>query len=207
MTEVVASGAPGVVDRVAALLDAGEVVVVPTDTVYGLAARPDLAGAAARLFALKGRGATVPVAVLCHDAAQALDLAEDPTGRGARLAAALWPGPLTLVLPRRPGPVLHLGEPAGTVGLRCPDHDLVRALAARVGPVAATSANRHGELPVAGAAEAVEVFGEAVALVVDGGPAPGTASTVVDLTVEPWVVRREGPITRADLEQHLTFDV
>lgn len=144
----------------AAALRGGRVVAVPTDTVYGIAALPTVAGATGRLFELKGRGADVPVAVLCADADQALALA-DPASMGEdvrRIAERLWPGPLTLVLPRRPGLGWELGRPAGTVGVRCPDHDLVRALAAEVGPIATTSANRHGEPTAATASEVARTF-------------------------------------------------
>jgi tRNA A37 threonylcarbamoyladenosine synthetase subunit TsaC/SUA5/YrdC len=92
------------------------------------------------------------------------------------------------------GVSLHLGEPADTVGVRVPDHPLVRAVAARVGPVATTSANRHGEPPVASADEALEVLGEAVALILDDGPIEGRPSTVIDATTRPWRVLREGPL-------------
>lgn len=193
---------PAVVARAASLLRAGAAVVVPTDTVYGLAALPSVGGATDRLFSLKGRSADVPIAVLCHDAAQAFELA-DGSRIGAdvrRLAAHLWPGPLTLVLPRRPGLALPLGHPPTTVGVRCPDHALVRALAAEVGPLATTSANRHGEPTPPTAREVADALGPAVALVVDGGPCSGAPSTVVDATRAPWRLLREGSMTLADVE-------
>lgn len=193
----------GDVDRVAAVvaqrLQAGGVVVLPTDTVYGLAALPANRAAMDRLFALKGRGATVPVAVLCADAGQALALAGSVTDAVAAVAARWWPGPLTLVLPRRPGVELHLGEPSSTVGLRVPDHALVRAVAAIVGPIAATSANRHGMLTPTSAAAIVADLGAGLDLVVDGGELAGGASTVIDASHEPWDVLREGPIPARDL--------
>ncbi len=145
MTEIVSSADAHVVDRVVAALDRGGTVVLPTDTVYGLAARADRVDATHRLFELKGRAMSVPIAVLCATTDQALALADDPHGHGARLAASFWPGPLTLVLPRRRGVQLHLGEPADTVGLRVPDHELIGVTASRVGPLATTSANPHGE--------------------------------------------------------------
>ena len=193
---------PPVVARAAALLRAGEAIVVPTDTVYGLAALPTVPGATDRLFALKDRGVDVPVAVLCHDADQALALA-DPASLGPdvrRIAARLWPGPLTLVLPRRPGLALALGHPPTTVGVRCPDHDLVRALADEVGPLATTSANRHGEPTPSTAAEVAAALGGGVPLVVDGGRCDGAPSTVVDATGPSWRVLREGAVTLASIE-------
>ncbi len=180
-------------DVVAALL-VGGVVVLPTDTVYGLVAVARDHAATAALFALKGRPEGVPLAVLCASVEQALALVDPSVGAPVEaVAARWWPGPLTLVLPRRDGVDLHLGEPAGTVGVRVPDHDLVRAVAARVGPIAATSANRHGA-PVAETAAAAAALGDRVALVVDGGTLEGRSSTVVDATAWPWVVLRAGPV-------------
>lgn len=182
-------------DDVVAALQAGGVVVIPTDTVYGLAARAHDRVAVDRLMALKDRPSEVPLAVLCASAEQALALAA-PAAPGAVSAVVdrWWPGPLTLVLPRRAGVQLHLGGPASTIGLRVPDHALVRAVSARVGPIAATSANRHGS-PVAStaAAAAAALAGEAT-LVIDGGPLPTRSSTVVDATTWPWVVLRAGPV-------------
>lgn len=204
LPDVVAAHGPaaGVVARAAAVLRAGELVVLPTDTVYGLAACPAVAGATDRLFAAKGRGADVPVAVLCADAEQALGLA-DPATLGAdvrRIAARLWPGPLTLVLRRRPDLAYELGEPAATVGVRCPAEPLVRALASAVGPLATTSANRHGEPTPATAAGVAEHFGPAVALVLDGGARSAPPSTVVDATGPGWRLLRAGSLTLHDVE-------
>lgn len=192
---------PGLVSRVAEALRAGAAVVVPTDTVYGVAALPAVRGATDRLFALKGRGADVPLAVLCSGADQAFELA-DPAGVGddvRRIAARLWPGPLTLVLPRRPDLGLALGEPPTTVGVRCPDHAFVRALAEAVGPLATTSANRHGEPTPATAAEAAAALGPGVVLAVDGGRCDGAPSTVVAVDADDWRVLREGSVRLSDL--------
>ena len=184
------------IDEIVAALDAGEVVLLPTDTVYGLAARAADHQATARLFALKGRSASVPVAVLCTDATQALALADpaDATGAAAVQAVAdrWWPGPLTLVVRRREGLDLRLGDPDQTIGLRVPDHVLVRAIAARVGPLATTSANRHGEPTAATAHAAAEAIGPGIAFVADGGRLDGEPSTVVDTTTRPWTVLRAG---------------
>jgi L-threonylcarbamoyladenylate synthase len=191
-------------DAVTLAIDAlrgGEVVALPTDTVYGLAALPTIAAATDRLFALKGRGTDTPIAVLCADAAQAFGLAapDAPTPDLRHIAAHLWPGPLTLVLPRRPGLGYELGEPAATVGVRCPDHAVVRAIAAAVGPIATTSANRHRE-PTAPTAEGVAAtFGAGLALVLDGGRCEAPPSTVVAVTGAEWKVLREGPIPVAEL--------
>jgi L-threonylcarbamoyladenylate synthase len=196
-------------DRLAAAVRAavdalrrGLVVALPTDTVYGIGALPDVPGATDRLFALKGRSADVPIAVLCADAEQALALA-DPSELGEdvlRIAERLWPGPLTLVLPRRPGLGYRLGAPAETVGVRCPDHDLVRALATEVGPIATTSANRHGEPTPPTAPEVAALFGDGVAVVLDSGRCAAPASTVVDASGPAWRLLREGELPLAAVE-------
>jgi L-threonylcarbamoyladenylate synthase len=117
-----------------------------------------------------------------------------------RLAARFWPGPLTLVLPRRPEAAgLALGGEADTVGVRCPDDGFVRALARRVGPVATTSANRHGQPTPATAEEAAAALTGEVAVVVDGGPRDGVPSTVVDCTGSELRVLRRGAIDEAAL--------
>ena len=186
------------VDEIVAVLERGGVVVLPTDTVYGLAALPSSADAVERVFALKGRRADVPIAVLCASAEQALELAEPAPGI-ERVAARFWPGPLTMVLPRRAGVELHLGEPAHTIGLRVPDHPLVRAVAERVGPIATTSANRHGDPTPPTAAEAGSSLEGEPDLVVDGGRLEASASTVVDATAALWTVLRDGPIDAAEV--------
>lgn len=190
------------VDEIVAALQSGQAVVLPTDTVYGLVALPGDPAATARLFSLKGRTEDVPLALLCASARQALALADPATGPAvAAVAERWWPGPLTLVVNRRTGVDLHIGEPATTVGLRVPDHDLVRAVAARVGPIAGTSANRHGDPTPATAHEAAAALGSGVALVVEGGRQEGVASTVIDTTRWPWVVLRTGAV---DPEEILT---
>jgi len=177
-------------------LRSGGVVVLPTETVYGVAARAADPGAVGELFVRKGRPADRRVAVLVADLDQARSLAVVDE-RAAMLAAARWPGPLTMVLPAVAGSV----EP--TVGVRCPDHDLVRAVAAAVGPIATTSANRSGDptpVDAAAAAASLRTGPDDDLLVLDGGSCAGVPSTVVDLTVDPAVVLRAGSVTAADLE-------
>ncbi len=188
--------APDAVTLAVDALRGGEVVALPTDTVYGLAALPTIPAATDRLFALKGRGSDTPIAVLCADAAQALGLAApDALADEVRhIAEHLWPGPLTLVLPRRPGLGYELGEPADTVGVRCPDHAVVRAVAAVVGPIATTSANHHREPTSPTAKGVAATFGAGLALVLDGGRCEAPPSTVVAVTGAEWKVLREGPI-------------
>lgn len=192
-------GASSDVDRVVAVLTAGGVVVLPTDTVYGLAARAADPVATGRLFACKGRGAGVPIAVLCSDPDQAFGLADDVGAVARSLASAHWPGAMTLVVPRRGDLDWDLGEPRTTIGLRCPDDALIQAVAARVGPLATTSANRHGVPTPATAPEAAASLLCTVDLVVDGGPRVGVASTVVDLCGPAPLVLRQGAVSVDDV--------
>ena len=142
---------------------------------------------------LKGRPGSMPIAILVASRAQAETLAADIAGPAALAMDAFWPGPLTVVLAARdPG-----GQP--TVGVRCPAHDFVRRLAQRIGPLAVTSANRHGEPTPVEAHEAAAVLAGDVALVVDGGPCEGVASTVIDGTDPTLPVLRQGPIRREDI--------
>ena len=197
---VVGSDDPGACERAAAELRAGGTLILPTDTVYGLAALPTHPGAVERLFELKDRGAHQPVAVLVAEVHQALELVDFESAEVERWMAELWPGPLTLVLARSAfARQLALGGDDRTIGVRCPDHSFVRALAAEVGPIATTSANRHGEPTPTSAREAAASLAGAVSLVVDGGPAGTVASTVVDASVTPWAILREGAIPAASL--------
>jgi len=189
---------PDRLDDVAAALAAGGCVGIPTDTVYGLAARLGDRAAVEALFQLKGRAATKAMAVLVDSVESAAALGELDAVSGA-LASRFWPGPLTLVLRRRAGLDVDLGGDEATVGLRCPDFDLVRELARRVGPIVTTSANRSGEPTLETAAEIVEAFGPALSVVVEGGRLSAAASTVVDVSGPGVVVLREGPITTAQL--------
>ena len=172
-----------------AALRRGALVVIPTDTVYGLAARADDARAMARVFELKGRDAGKSIAVLVADLGQARSL----TTHGLDRFAPFWPGPLTVVVPRASDAVLYIGTDDATVGIRCPDDAFVRRLALEVGPIAATSANASGA-PTPATAAAIATLFPSVSIVVDGGPRRGLASTVIDATVDPPAVLRVGSL-------------
>ncbi|MEY2403620.1 MAG: L-threonylcarbamoyladenylate synthase, partial [Acidimicrobiaceae bacterium] len=156
VSEFLALDDSAALDAAEAALRAGQPIVVPTDTVYGLAALPS---STEILVSLKGRPESMPIAVLVASLDQATSVAS-MSGAADRLARRFWPGPLTIVMDRRGGD--------GTVGVRWPDHDFIRALARRVGPLAVTSANRHGEPTPATAREAAAALIGDVALVVDG---------------------------------------
>jgi tRNA threonylcarbamoyl adenosine modification protein (Sua5/YciO/YrdC/YwlC family) len=181
-------------------LGAGDIVGIPTDTVYGLAADPFHTGASDRLFAVKARPRTVELPVLVADAEQALDLTIAVPDAARRLMARYWPGALTLVLPRRPDLNADLGDDDATIGIRCPAHPVPIALCRELGPVATTSANRHGEPPVATASELAQVLGSSVKLILDAGICTGSPSTVVDCTgIEPRLLR-EGRVPWEDIQ-------
>lgn len=182
-------------------LAAGRLVAFPTETVYGLGARADAAAAVAAVYAAKGRPADHPLIVHLAEAGDAAGFAQDWPPLAARLAAAFWPGPLTLIVPRRPG---IAGDAAGgqpSIGLRCPDHPAARALlrAARalgVPGVAAPSANAFGRVSPTTADHVAEEFaalGAEALLILDGGPcAVGIESTIVDLSRGHAVLLRPG---------------
>jgi L-threonylcarbamoyladenylate synthase len=197
------------VAQAAALIAAGELVAFPTETVYGLGARADDDAAVARIFEAKGRPSEHPLIVHVADAEHARAFAAAWPPLAQRLADAFWPGPLTLIVPRRP----ELGAAAAggqdTIGLRCPAHPMAHALLAAcaqqgVAGVAAPSANRFGRVSPTTAAHVHDEFGDAVH-VLDGGPCQvGIESAIVDCSrpssVGP-VLLRPGALTREALSQ------
>ena len=202
--ELLAVGERTALRRAAAALADGDVVAVPTDTVYGLAADPSQPEAVARLFALKGRPDDVPLPVLVAGPEQVVLLAAELEPAAAALADRFWPGPLTLVVPRRPGFTVDLGGPPAarqTVGIRRPDHPVVVALCELLGPLAVTSANLHGAPPATTAAEVAAVFAgsDQPAIVLDGGTCGGAPSTVVECRGPASRCLREGALAWAEL--------
>ena len=186
------------VDVVGKLLVAGACVGLPTDTVYGLAARLASPDAIRDLFELKGRSLTNAIAVLVDSTATAQQLGVLDE-RALAIAEQFWPGPLTMVVRRRPGLDVDLGGDAAFIGLRVPAHELIRALATLVGPLATTSANRAGEPTLGSAVEIAERFGASLGAVLDGGPSADSASTVINVGGDELIVLREGPITAAQV--------
>jgi L-threonylcarbamoyladenylate synthase len=187
VTKFAALADPSALDDAVGVVRAGGTIVLPTDTVYGLGTSP---ASIAKLYALKDRPDSVPIAVLVAAIGQADELVTF-TETAARIGAALWPGPLTMVLARRDG--------EGTLGVRLPDHEFVTALARSAGPLAVTSANRHGAPTPPNARDAAAALTGTVDLVVDGGPCSGVASTVVDLTQGDVVILRTGTITEEQI--------
>ena len=185
---------PEAIADAARLLRAGELVGVPTETVYGLAGRALDPASIARIFAVKGRPPGHPLIAHVLDLDGARAVASDVEAARA-LAAAFWPGPLTFVLPRGAAPA-ELSGGLPTVAVRAPAHPIMRALIRELGePIAAPSANRFQQLSPTTAAHVVQALGDAIPLVLDGGPcARGIESTVVDLCGPPAILR-PGPIS------------
>lgn len=202
MTIVPALGDPvpaGAVEAALKALASGQIVALPTDTVYGLAADPFATGGGDRLFLVKRRPREVDLPVLVSGEEQALELATAVPDLARRLMERFWPGALTLVLPRRPDLRADLGTDEATVGVRCPGHPVPMALCRAHGPLATTSANRHGDPTPPTAGEVAAVFGDSVAVVLDGGPCEGAPSTVVDCTGTEPKLLREGRIPWDDV--------
>jgi L-threonylcarbamoyladenylate synthase len=179
------------------LLRSGGVVAFPTETVYGLGAAALDASAVQRIFVAKGRPAHNPLIVHALDTTAACTLVTEWPATAAALAERFWPGPLTLVLPRR-AEVPDLVTGGGpTVAVRVSAHPVARGLIAALGgPIAAPSANRSGQLSPTTAQHVWASLGTAVDLILDGGPTPaGLESTVLDLTTDPPTLLRPGPIS------------
>ncbi|WP_084077530.1 L-threonylcarbamoyladenylate synthase [Demequina sp. NBRC 110057] len=179
----------------------GAVIVLPTDTVYGVGADAFNADAVAAVLAAKGRGRQMPPPVLMPDARTVDGLGYDIPAAARALMDACWPGALTVIVHAQPSLAWDLGDTHGTVALRVPDHPAALALLKRTGPLAVTSANRTGEPAATTASAAKEQLGDSVAVYLDGGDSPlGTASTIVDAT-DPAGLRviRDGGITRERL--------
>ena len=192
---------PAAVDEAVAQLRAGRVVAIPTDTVYGVAVDPFQPGAADRLFVAKDRPKDVQLPILVAAPEDLVGLVEGEVDVFARrLVDRFWPGALTIVLPRRRDlRELDLGGDASTIGVRCPDHRLARALCREVGPLATTSANRHKEPTPPDAGGVAAALGGGVALVLDGGRCEGAPSTVVSVLDDEVRILREGRISTDQL--------
>ncbi len=185
----------------------GDLVVLPTDTVYGIGANAFDAQAVAALLAAKGRGRDMPVPVLVGSW-QTIDGLVFPVPDAAReLIAAFWPGALSLVVRQVPSLMWDLGDSDGTVMLRMPLHPVAIELLREVGPMAVSSANISGQTPAVQVDEAQRQLGESVAVYLDGGPSPRrAASSIVDLSGPTPRILRAGPISAAAIAEVLGVD-
>lgn len=182
----------------------GQLVVLPTDTVYGLAADAFDPKAVEQLLAAKGRGRDMPPPVLVSTATTLDALATQIPDYVRTLVAAHWPGPLTVVCHQQTSLRWDLGDTRGTVAVRMPDHELAREILDRTGPLAVSSANRTGEPAATDADRALAMLEGAVEVVVDDGSSPGaTPSTIIDATGERPRVLRVGALSVAELDETL----
>ena len=182
----------------------GELVVLPTDTVYGVGADAFSAGAVAAILAAKGRGREMPPPVLIPNPRTVDGLATHVPDYARDLMAAFWPGPLTLVLYAQASLMWDLGDTNGTVALRMPQDDTALKLLDEVGPMAVTSANISGQPPARTVVDAAAQLGSAVSVYLDAGPsASGLASTILDCTGEAPVILRAGALSISQIQKVL----
>lgn len=196
MTEWIAADDPAAAEHVSRVIRAGGLVILPTDTVYGVAADWRQVEAIAALYTAKRRPPDKAIPILLADPEHLNVVSYNIPQMARKLAAAFWPGPLTITVPKRPD-VPEIVSTYPTVGVRIPDHTAARAaLRACGGALAVTSANSSGGPNALTAQAAADALGRAIALVLDGGECPGgEPSTVVDVSGGDPVIVREGPIT------------
>jgi L-threonylcarbamoyladenylate synthase len=199
MAEVVhidpAQPSPPLIAKAAKVITRGGVIIYPTETLYGLGANPLDTEAMKRLYEIKGREGAKPIPFLIKDQEMLATLAEEIPPIGRRLIERYWPGPLTLIFRARERLPAPLRGEAGTIGLRISSHPIARGIVGAVDcPLTATSANPAGEGDLTDCQSIVQTFGDQVDLIVDGGRVGGVGSTVVDLTMNPPKVVREGMI-------------
>ncbi len=205
---IVSGTDPAALQRAAAELAAGELVAFPTETVYGLGARADDDAAVAKIFAAKGRPADHPLIVHVADVAAARAFASEWPEAAQKLADAFWPGPLTVIVPRRSGMGTASAAGQTSIGLRCPSHPVARALldaaaALGVAGVSGPSANRFGRISPTTAAHVFEEFGDAMTIVDGGDCDAGIESAIVDCSRGAPRLLRPGVLTRDELEAKL----
>ncbi len=205
MTQILLTDNPSAILTAANILHRGGLVAFPTDTVYGVGAHGFQPAAIERLFQVKGRAHTKAIPLLIADEAQMHQVARMIPTRATTLIRQFWPGALTLVVWKSDLVPNELTGGGPTVAVRLPDHPVTRALIRAAGvPLATTSANRSGHPDSITAADVEHELGDTVDLILDGGTCPGgIPSTVVDLTVEPVVVLRVGPISEREIQAAL----
>lgn len=193
---VVAINHPLAMDYAVACIQKGGILVLPTDTVYGIGCSLFHPEGISRLYEIKGRDNAKAIAVLIGDVAQTSQVALNLNPYALRLAEAFWPGGITLVVNKQPTIPPALSA-LPTVGIRIPNYGFVRDLARRLGPLAVTSANLSGQPSARNLQEVIEQLGDGLDLYIDGGTASasGLSSTVVDCTGAQPVILREGPIS------------
>jgi L-threonylcarbamoyladenylate synthase len=187
-----------------ATLTAGEIVIYPTDTLYALGGLALRAEAATRVRAAKGREAQKALPLVAADLEQVESLSASVPDPARVLARVFWPGPLTLVLRAADAVPAEITAGTGTIAVRIPASELTRLLCEQAGPLISTSANRAGEPPALTCREAQAAVGESAAAAIDAGPGRRAPSTIVDMTVNPPRLLREGAVAWDDVRRHLS---
>lgn len=183
------------INKAAAVIRTGGIIVYPTETLYGLGADPLDSEAIKRLYEIKGREADKPIPYLIKDQEMLATLVDEIPPIGRQLMERYWPGPLTLIFQATEGLPPPLRGEAGTIGVRISAHPIARLIVEAVNaPLTSTSANPAGTGDLIDARSIAEILGDEVDLIIDGGEVAGRGSTVVDLTVDPPKVVREGMI-------------
>lgn len=188
------------IDKAVAATREGRLIVLPTDTVYGIAADAFNAEAVGALLAAKERGRDYPVPVLIGNPGVLAGLVVEVPLNAQRLADAFWPGALTIIVPYAPSLAWDLGQTGGSVAVRMPNHPVTLDLLRRTGPLGVSSANKHGQSPAQTAAAAADQLGDAVDVFLEAGPLDDAVpSTIVDCTGMRPVIVREGSLSLSDI--------
>ena len=201
-TRILSIQDPQALSIAAKIIGQGGLVVFPTDTIYGLAADPWNGQAIQDIYIAKGRSQEKAIPVLIGSLPQLSLITQSLSDKMLTLAASFWPGPLTLVLPKKESLAEELSQ-YPTLGVRMPDNPFTLALLLQTGPLATTSANISGTSNPVNAQDVINQLNSRVDLILDGGNTPGdSASTVVDCTNDDLIILREGPISYDDLLKH-----
>ena len=202
-TEILHASSKDTMLRALAQLEAGGLVAFPTDTVYGVGALAFDGKAIESIYAAKDRPIEKAIPILISDVGELEKVAIEIPRAALRLASRFWPGPLTILVPKRPD-LPESVSATSTVGVRVPDHEIARLLLRAAGPMAVTSANISGGPSPVSAEEVFEQLGGRIPLIIDGGRTPGgVPSTLVDCTAPALTILREGPIGLAELQSAL----
>lgn len=202
-TEILSAVSPDAIRRALEILRAGGLVAFPTDTVYGVGALAFDGKAVQSIYTAKDRPIEKAIPVLIGDMEDLDKIAIDIPNMAQKLASRFWPGPLTILVPKKLGLPKAVSATAA-VGVRVPDHDIARALLRAAGPIAVTSANIAGQASPTAAEQVFAQLGGRIALIIDGGKTPGgTPSTLVDCTGDEIRILRRGPITEEELRSVL----